>query len=97
MRLLDEYDLISIISKHIGQDRKTLDKDYRKIIDEVQTYKIVSQREKERWCCDCAYIDMDFFNRPCRKYCINNCLWIDKLSDDGRQLLKRYKENRIDL
>ena len=89
--------MINTINKYIGKDRKTLGKDYRKIIDEVPTYKIVSQREKERWCCDCAYIDMDFFNRPCRKYCINNCLWIDKLSDDGRQLLKRYKENRIDL
>lgn len=94
MRLLDEYDLVNTINKHIKQDRKTLDKDYREIIDEVPTYKIVSKKERQRECYDCVFIDMDFFDRPCRKYCVNNCLWIDKLSDHGKQLLKKYKANK---
>lgn len=89
IRLLEEYDIINTIKRHIREDG-TLDNDIRSIIAEVPTYKEITKKEQQKWCCDCAYQEINYFDRPCSTLCSDKNMWIDKLSDKRKNVIEKY-------
>lgn len=89
IRLLEEYDILNTIKRHIREDG-TLDNDIRSIIAEVPTYKEITKKEQQKLCCDCAYHEINYFDRPCSTLCSDKNIWIDKLSDKGKNVIEKY-------